>query len=134
MIFGFFSDNPFVALPIFQFLCVIAAASGSLVLCKLAFSKGSIHFPRGKYLLACLIPMLLYFVLGLLLVLADQWKLLSFMDKFDYYAVSNLFIFYCFGLYMAIKELSIGWSIFCMLKYNQSMKIKALLEMQAKLL
>lgn len=130
LIFGGFSDNPFIALPIFQFLCVIAAVFGALTLCKLALSKGSINFPRGKYLLACLIPMLLYFVLGLLLMLADQWKLLSFMDKFDYYAVSNLFIFYCFGLYMAIQELSIGWSVFCMMKYNQSMKIKKLLEMQ----
>ena len=37
-------------------------------------------------------------------------------------------------LFVFIKSISIGWSIFCMLKYNQSMKIKALLEMQAKLL
>lgn len=117
------------ALPVIQLLGVMLIMLLGFVLCKLVVGKNKVFFPRGMFCVLSAFPAIIYFLLGIILVLID-----NSIASTDHSGLGTFFLFYFFALYAHIHEICIGWSIFCMLKYNQSMKIKALLEMQAKLL
>ena len=69
-------------------------------------------------------------ILGIFLSLIDVSALGLALNNFTTIYSGKIVLLYNFELYPPMRDISIGWSIFCMMKYNQSMKIKALLEMQ----
>ena len=126
---SYFSIQPFVRIP--GLLLSIMAA---FIICALSCLGLKPAFPRRGYLAICFIPPLIYYLLGLFLTLIDveAFEYALCAAKIPGMYTGKIFFFYNDELYIAIRDISIGWSIFCMMKYKQSMKIKALLEMQAK--
>ena len=108
--------------PVSYFVCLAAVPFAVLALCKLITLKSKIKFPRGTYMALCFAPPILYLIFAIL-QMAVYYISPNMMVK---YQGINAFTTF----YSVIKDLTIGWSIFCMFKYNQSMRIKALLEMQ----
>lgn len=98
-----------------------------LLLCKLAASDKKIKFPRGKYMALCFAPALIFLMFGILNILL-LYAFPLMMRNADHGTPALMY------MYTFIQDISVGWSIFCMMKYNQSMRIKALLDMQARLI
>lgn len=117
------------ALPTVQLLGIMLITHLGFILCKLAMGKNKVLFPKGMFWILSAFPAIIYFLLGIILVLVD-----NSISSMDYSGLGTFFLFYFFAFYAHVHEICIGWSIFCMMKYNQGMKIKKLLEMQAKLL
>ena len=122
---GDFRIQAFASIPALV-LCVIA----SLFLCKLFYFGHKIVFPRWAFLILCFIPPFVYMILGIFLSLIDVSALELALNNFTTIYSGKIVLLYNFELYPPMRDITIGWSIFCMMKYNQSMRIKALLEMQ----
>ena len=116
-----------LAMPVSYFAALAVVIFSSLALCKLTISEAQLKFPRGAYMGLCFFPALLFLLFGIV----NICLIYAFPEMMENVELGMPAFMY---LFVFIKSISIGWSIFCMLKYNQSMKIKALLEMQAKLL
>ena len=126
---SYFSIQPLVRIP-GLILCVLLA----LLICRLSTVGSKSRFPRWGFLVICFIPPLIYYFMGIFLTLIDieSFEYALCMAQIPGMYTGKIFFLYNDELYLFIRDISIGWSIFCMMKYNQSMKIKALLEMQAK--
>ena len=124
---SYLSIQPLVRLPGLLLSVVI-----SLLICRLSLSGSKALFPRQGFMLVCFLPLLLYFLLGCLLSLIDLGAVENTLISMGLPGMykGKLFLLYNGMLYTVIRDVSIGWSIFCMMKYNQSMRIKALLDMQ----
>ena len=109
-----------VLAPVSYFVCLTAVVFTILFLCKLITLKSKLSLPRGPYLTLCFAPPLLFLTLTVLQM--------AVYYTYPETTVNYMTVFTNF--YSIIKDITIGWSIFCMMKYNQSMKIKTLLEMQ----
>ncbi len=100
----------------------------SLLLCKFASFRIGLKFPRGAFLAVCFAPVFIYFTLGALLSLIDVKALEQALSPLPGVYTGSIVLGYNFFIYPAFRDITVGWSIFCMMKYNQSMKIKALLQ------
>lgn len=115
-----FHVQPFAMMP--SFIISIALA---LALCKLR--GAGLKLPTGSYTLLCLVPPVLYLMLGLLLTLVD-------VEALELSAIPGMYsgsvgLNYNNAFFAPMRDICSGWSIFVMMKYNQSMKIKKLFEM-----
>jgi len=128
---GIFYEEAFRIQPLANIPGLLMCVLLSLILCKLTSFKMWLKFPRSAYLALCFAPVFIYFILGALLSLIDvealEWALAPLPGIYS----GSIILGYNFFIYPAFKDITMGWSIFCMMKYNQSMKIKALLEMQS---
>lgn len=116
-----------LAFPVSYFAGLAIVTFAVLLLCKLIFSEAKLKFPRGAYMGLCFFPALLFLTFGIVNVCLI-YAFPEMMKKAELGTTAFMYFF------VFIKSISIGWSAFCMMKYNQSMKIKALFDMQAKLL
>ncbi len=130
---GIFYEEGFRIQPLANIPGLIMCVLLSLLLCKLASFKIWLKFPRSAYLAACFVPVFVCFMLGALLSLIDVETLEQALWPLPGIYSGSVILGYNFFLYPAFKDITVGWSILCMMKYNQSLKIKALLQMQANL-
>ena len=119
-----FKIMPFAMIPSLILSIVLA-----LMLCKLRDDGSSkLALPGDMYVLLIIFPPFMYLMLGFLLCLVDVEALELALSPPLY--SGSVAINYNYAFFGPMKDICMGWSIFVMMKYNQSMNIKKLFEMQ----
>ena len=119
-----FKIMPFAMMPSL-ILCIALA----LAICRLRDDGSSkLALPGDMYVLLIIFPPFMYLMLGFLLCLVDVEALELALSPPLY--SGSVAINYNYAFFAPLKDICMGWSIFVMMKYNQSMNIKKLFEMQ----